>query len=344
MTSLVIQTSFLGDLVLTTPLLAELARRGPVDVVVTPASAPLLANHPAVRDVIVFDKRGADRGPLGLWRFARALRHRTNGEPRAATAAYLAQGSVRSALVAVIAGIRERIGFDTSAGRLLYSRRIHYRADRHHAERLWRLAAGDTAPDPLPEAIRPRLYPGAAEQLEVDTLLKNVPRDGAQMLALAPGSIWGTKRWPHYALCAAHMAPLFRIVVVGGKDDATLAAEIGRAAGAERVLDATGRLSLLASAELISRCAAIVTNDSAPQHLASAVGTPTLTIFGPTVPEFGFGPLAPRHATVGNSNLTCRPCDPHGPQLCPLAHWKCMRELETGHIEQALHELLRPPT
>lgn len=344
MTSLVIQTSFLGDLVLTTPLLAELALRGPVDVVVTPASAPLLANHPAVRDVIVFDKRGADRGLLGLWRFARSLRYRTNGEPRVAAAAYLAQGSVRSAVVALIAGIRERIGFDTSAGRLFYSRRIQYRAERHHAERLWRLAAGDAAPNPLPDVIRPRLYPGATEKAEVDALLKHVPRDGARMLAIAPGSIWGTKRWPHYALFAAHMAPLFRIIVVGGKDDAALAAEIGRAAGAERVLDATGRLSLLASAELISRCAAIVTNDSAPQHLASAVGTPTLTIFGPTVPEFGFGPLAPRHATAGNSNLTCRPCDPHGPQVCPLAHWKCMRELETGHIEGALHELLRPQT
>lgn len=344
MTSLVIQTSFLGDLVLTTPLLAELALRGPVDVVVTPASAPLLANHPAVRDVIVFDKRGADRGLLGLWRFARTLRNRTNGERRSVTAAYLAQGSVRSAVVALIAGIHERIGFDTSAGRHLYSRRVHYRADRHHAERLWQLAVGDAAADPLPEAIRPRLYPGAAERAEVDALLKDVPRDSAPMLALAPGSIWGTKRWPHYALLAAHMAPLFRIVVVGGKDDTALADEIGRAAGAERVLDATGRLSLLASAELILRCAAIVTNDSAPQHLASAVGTPTLTIFGPTVPEFGFGPLAPRHVTAGNSNLTCRPCDPHGPQVCPLAHWKCMRELETGHIERALHELLRPQT
>ena len=95
MTSLVIQTSFLGDLVLTTPLLAELALRGPVDVVVTPASAPLLANHPAVRDVIVFDKRGADRGLLGLWRFARSLRIRMNGEPRTVTAAYLAQGAIR---------------------------------------------------------------------------------------------------------------------------------------------------------------------------------------------------------------------------------------------------------
>ncbi len=340
MTSLVIQTSFLGDLVLTTPLLAELALRGPVDVVVTPASAPLLANHPAVRDVIVFDKRGADRGLLGLWRFARSLRSRENGEPRTITAAYLAQGSVRSAVVALIAGIRERIGFDSSAGRLLYSRRVHYRADQHHAERLWRLAAGD-APNPLPETIRPRLYPGATERAEVDTLLRNVPRDGAPMLALAPGSIWGTKRWPHFAPFAAHIAPLFRIVVVGGKDDTTLATEIIRAAGTERVIDATGRLSLLASAELIARCAAIVTNDSAPQHLASAVGTPTLTIYGPTVPEFGFGPLAPRHATIGNSNLSCRPCHPHGPQVCPLAHWKCMRELETGHIEAALHELLR---
>lgn len=340
MTSLVIQTSFLGDLVLTTPLLAELALRGPVDVVVTPASAPLLANHPAVRDVIVFDKRGADRGLLGLWRFARSLRSRENGEPRTITAAYLAQGSVRSAVVALIAGIRERIGFDSSAGRLLYSRRVHYRADQHHAERLWRLAAGD-APNPLPETIRPRLYPGATERAEVDALLRNVPRDGAPMLALAPGSIWGTKRWPHFAPFAAHIAPLFRIVVVGGKDDTTLATEIIRAAGTERVIDATGRLSLLASAELIARCAAIVTNDSAPQHLASAVGTPTLTIYGPTVPEFGFGPLAPRHATIGNSNLSCRPCHPHGPQVCPLAHWKCMRELETGHIEAALHELLR---
>jgi heptosyltransferase-2 len=340
-TSLVIQTSFLGDLVLTTPLLTELAARGPVDVVATPAAAPLLANHPAVRDVIEYDKRGADAGLGGMWRLARRLKQRANREPRTVTAAYLAQGSMRSAVVALIAGIPERIGFDTSAGRLLYSRRVHYRADRHHAERLWRLAVGADAPDPAPDTIRPRLYPGDAERAAVDSLLNAVPRDGAPMLALAPGSIWGTKRWPHYAKLAAKLAPLYRIVVVGGKEDAPLAAEISRAAGSERVVDATGTLSLLSSAELISRCAAIVSNDSAPQHLASAVGTPTLTIFGPTVPEFGFGPLAPRHATAGNSTLDCRPCHPHGPQSCPLAHWKCMRELETGHIEAALHELFR---
>ena len=64
--SLVIQTSFLGDVILTTPLMATLAERGPVDVITTPAAAPLLANHPAVRTVLAYDKRGADRGAGGM--------------------------------------------------------------------------------------------------------------------------------------------------------------------------------------------------------------------------------------------------------------------------------------
>lgn len=342
MASLVIQTSFLGDVVLTTPLLAELASRGPVDIVVTPAAAPLLANHPAVRDVIVFDKRGGDDGLAGLWRFARKLRTRADGSPREVSAAYLAQGSVRSASLAMFAGIRERVGFSTSAGRLLYTRRSRYRADRHHAERLWRLAAGDDAADPAPETIRPRLHPGDRERSAIDALLKDVPRDGARLLALAPGSIWATKRWPHFPALASRLAPLYRLVVIGGADDAPLAAEIARAAGPERVVDATGKFPLLASAELLSRCAALVTNDSAPQHLASAVATPTLAIFGPTVPAFGFGPLAPRRATVGHEGLDCRPCDSHGPNVCPLGHFRCMKELGVQQVSAALDSLLAP--
>jgi heptosyltransferase-2 len=339
MSSLVIQTSFLGDVVLTTPLLAELALRGPVDIVVTPAAAPLLANHPAVRDVIVFDKRGSDGGLFGLWRFARRLRTRVDGTPRTISAAYLAQGSLRSAALALIAGIRERVGFDTSAGSFLYTRRIRYLKQLHHAERLWRLAAGDDA-IAVPETVWPTLFPGDAERAIVDALLKNVPRDGASYLALAPGSIWGTKRWPYYPALAARLAPLYRLIVIGGPDDHELAEQIAQAAGPERVINATGKLSLLASAELIRRCAGLVTNDSAPQHLASAVCTPTLTIFGPTIPGFGFGPLAPLHATVGNENLSCRPCDAHGPKKCPLGHWKCMREVEVGRVASELDSLL----
>jgi heptosyltransferase-2 len=338
--SLVIQTSFLGDLVLTTPLLAELATRGPVDVVVTPGGAPLLAHHPAVRDVIIFDKRGAHAGLPGLWRFGRGLRTRADGSARTIDAAYLAQGSLRSAALARITGARAVVGFDSSGGRALYTERVHYDRTQHHAERLWRLAVGNSEPVPDAERIRPRLYPGEDERAVVDDLLRQAPWGDRPFLALAPGSIWGTKRWPAFPGLAAALRDRYRLVVIGGKDDAPLAAEIVRAAGAEHVLDTTGRLTLLASAELIRRCAALVTNDSAPQHLASAVGTPTLTIFGPTVPAFGFGPLAPRHASAGVASLDCRPCHGHGPKVCPRGHFRCMRDLPISDIEATLARLL----
>jgi heptosyltransferase-2 len=325
--SLVIQTSFLGDVILTTPLIAELAKRGPVDVVTTPAAAALLANNPAIRAGYVFDKRGKSAGPLGLIRSAAQLRSSKYD------AAYLAQGSHRSGLLATGAGIARRVGFSTSAGRVWYTEKVKHRGDRHHAERLWRLAAGDAAADPAPEAIRPRLYPGDSERTAVDSFLRGVPRDGTRLLALAPGSVWGTKRWPHYPALAARLAPMHRIVVIGSAEDSELAAGIAAAAGSGRVLDATGKLSLLASAELISRCAAIVTNDSSPLHLASAMGTPTVAIFGPTVPAFGFGPLAPKRA-IAEIDLDCRPCDPHGPQVCPLGHWNCMKHLEVHRVAE----------
>lgn len=325
--SLVIQTSFLGDAILTTPLIAELATRGPVDVVTTPAAAAVLANNPAIRTVIPFDKRGRDSGPLGLWRFARRL------SAQGYDAAYLAQGSHRSGVVARLAGIRERIGFESSSGRAWYTRRVRHDRSQHHTERLWRLAAGDAAAAP---PLRPRLFPGDADRAAVDALLRDLPRDGATLVALAPGSIWGTKRWPHYPELAARIAALHRIVVLGSAADAPIAAAIAASAGASRVLDATGRLSLLASAELLSRCAALVTNDSAPLHLASAMDTPTVAIFGPTVPAFGFGPLATRRTTVGLDALSCRPCDAHGPQQCPLGHWKCMRDLPVQRLMDAV--------
>ena len=321
--SLVIQTSFLGDMVLTTPLIAELARRGPVDIVATPAAAPLLANNPDVRDVIVYDKRGADAGIGGFWRIARALRER-------ALSAYLGQGSMRSAALALAARIPRRVGFDTSAGRALYTVRVPNRDGVHHAKRLWLLAG--VPGEPAREALRPRLYPGAIERQAVDEMLARSGSPRGPFVAFAPGSVWATKRWPFYAALAQQLSSLTQLVVIGSRDDTVLARAIADAAGSDRVIDATGQLSLLASAELIGRAAAIVTNDSAPLHLASAMGTPTVAIFGPTIPAFGFGPLAAQSAVVEHDGLACRPCDRHGPQRCPLGHWRCMRELSPERV------------
>ncbi|MCU0617412.1 MAG: glycosyltransferase family 9 protein [Gemmatimonadaceae bacterium] len=337
MASLVIQTSFLGDMVLTTPLLVRLAQRGPVDVVATPLAAPLLANHPAVRDVIVYDKRGVASGVRGLLRTARALRTRPTGEPRGATVAYLAQGSLRSATLARLAGIHERVGFDTSAGRRFYTRTVPFDRSLHHAERLWRLANVD---DEAPVApLHPRLYPSPNDHAAAASLLQSAGvAPGAPMIVLAPGSVWATKRWPHFRSLAIALATdprtsRARQVIMGGSGDSGLAREIAdgvQTVGAPLPIDATGRLP-----------GAIVTNDSLPLHLASAVGTPTVALFGPTTPELGFGPLTPSAEVLGVADLACRPCHAHGPNACPLGHWRCMEELSVARVIDAVIDIMR---
>ena len=333
MPALVVQTSFLGDVILTTPLLAELSLRGPVDVLTTPVGRTVLANNPAVRNVIVFDKKTSGR-LKETWKIVRSLRDSNSSEPYGT--AYMAQGSMRSAAIAAFAGVPERIGFSTSAGKPFYTQTIEYPADRHHAERLLRLAGVAT---PASDQIRPRLYPGASERVAVEQLLRRVNRP---FVVFAPGSAWGTKRWPFYPDLARLVANEFPIVVIGGNAEGHFAGAIEIAAPG-KTIDVTGELSVLGSAELIGRAAAIVTNDSAPLHLASAMNTPTVAVFGPTVPDFGFGPLASLQKIAGVNDLDCRPCDRHGPQRCPLGHWRCMRELSAESVFGLLQTLIASP-
>ena len=332
--SVVLQTSFLGDMILTTPLIERLAQDGPVHVVATPANASILANHPAVASVIVFDKRQADRGLRGVRRVA-ALVKQTG-----ATRAFMAQGSMRTAAIARLAGIRERVGFDTSAGRMLYTRRVRYDRTRHHAQRLWQLASPPGSDAGVPD-VRPSLYPGEADLAQVTALCRTHGVTATTpLVALAPGSVWATKRWPSYHELASALIPSLRtingrLIVLGGPADkglATLIADAVHQRGGPRVIDATGSLSLLASAALLARARVLITNDSAPLHLASAMNTPTVALFGPTVPAFGFGPLADARTIVETPDLPCRPCNAHGPQQCPLGHWKCMRDITPREV------------
>ena len=333
MASLVVQTSFLGDVVLATPLIAELAKRGEVDVLATRPGAEILSNNPAIRSTIVYEKRDADRGLAGFGRIAFRLRNTRYDT------AYMAQGSLRSAGLALTAGIPHRVGFDTSAGRALYTERVHYQPDRHHVERLLSLAFSDCADPFQPDQVRPRLYPGDDERRVVDKLLETAGT-GEGFVVLGPGSVWGTKRWPFYPELATLIAQDFPVVIVGGNGDVESGDLIVAQLPEGRGVNAAGKLSLLASAEIIGRAAALVGNDSAPQHLASAMGTRTVTVYGPTVPDFGFGPLAPGSETAGVGGLACRPCDRHGPARCPLGHWRCMRELSSRQVYDILMRTL----
>jgi heptosyltransferase II len=322
---LVIQTAFLGDVVLTTPLLSALAERsGPVDVLTTPAAATLLEGHPAVRAVIRYDKHGSDRGLRGLRRVSAALRARDY------SAVYLPHRSLRSAVLALLTGAPDRIGFAGTLAAALYTRRVPRPATGHEVERLLTLLGDTTAAPPVSLGLTSEDHARAEQWLQANA----VP---AGFVALAPGSIWGTKRWPYYPELAVRLDR--PCVVVGGPDDSALAMDIVTAAPA-RAANAAGKLSLRASAALISRAAALVTNDSAPLHLATAVGTPVVAVFGPTVPQFGFGPRGAGDVALGREGLACRPCSRHGPEKCPLGHHRCMRDQSVETVAAALAAVL----
>lgn len=324
--TLVIQTAFLGDVVLTTGLLSALAARfGPVDVLVTPAAEPLLTTHPAVGAVLTYDKHGRDRGLSAWWRLAGLLRLKDYAR------AYLPHRSLRSAGLARTAGIPVRIGFADGAGAFLYTERIRRPSSGHEAERLLALArpqAGAKAQVhiELTEDDRAAAYAWLASR-----------GIGDGFVAMAPGAIWGTKRWPGYGDLVRLLRG--RIVVVGGPADQA-GAQAMLDAAPDRVANAAGTVALRISAAILERAGVLVTNDSAPLHLASSTGTPTVAIFGPTVPRFGFGPRAPRSAIIERSDLPCRPCSAHGPATCPLGHHRCMGEIPASTVRDTIQQLI----
>lgn len=325
--TLVIQTAFLGDVILTTPLLTAIAGRdGPVDVVTTPAAAPLLESHPAVHRVIRYDKRGADRGWRGLLRLAGRLRRNRYAR------AVLPHRSWRTAALARLAGIPDRTGFAGPAG-ILYTGRVPRPGTGHEVERL--LALAPDRPHQTPRVVlglTEEDRSAAAQWLEARAL-------GPGFVALAPGSIWGTKRWPYYAELAAGLE--WPVVVLGGAEDRPLAESVAQAAAGGRGYNAAGQLSLRVSAAILEHADLLVTNDSAPLHLATACGLPVVAIFGPTVPAFGFGPRGSGDRVIEHSGLPCRPCSPHGPQRCPLGHHRCMREIPVEMVLEAVNGLKR---
>jgi heptosyltransferase-2 len=323
--ALVIQTAFLGDVVLTTPLLTSLAAQlGTVDVVTTPVAAPLLETHPAVRKVMPYDKRRADRGWAGVRRLARRLRAEQYER------AYLPHRSLRTATLALMARIPARIGF-RGGWSFLYTETRPKPRTGHETDRLLALANERLVVYP------PQLRPTAEDEQAAAAVIQG------DFIALAPGSIWGSKRWPYYADLARRLSDRIGMVVVGGPDDAGLAEEIVRAVeggrGRSRAVNACGKLTLRQSAALIGRASALVTNDSAPLHLATAMGTPIVALFGPTVTDFGFGPLRAGDIALGMDGLQCRPCSPHGPRQCPLQHHRCMRGLTVEAVIAAIEEL-----
>lgn len=336
---LVFQTAFLGDVILTLPMIQLLHKKFPlaaIDVVTTPIASELLANHPAISTIIRYDKRKSQKGIAGILTLSKQLRLRQYD------LAVVPHRSFRTSVVIALSGIKERIGFSTASGSMFYNHIVEYEKLNHEIDRNLSLVA------PLNIiAVRkelPSLYPSAADIAVIDKFLfEREILDHNSMIAIAPGSVWKTKRWlierfSELSLLLAHSG--FEILIIGGKDDAALGKSIIETAKHKKIHDATGKLSLLQSAELIRRCKTLVTNDSAPLHIGVAMRTPVVAIFGATVPEFGFAPYGTNDIVVETKNLSCRPCAIHGGNECPIGTFVCMKNIEAEVVAEKVRSLI----
>jgi heptosyltransferase-2 len=332
------QTAFLGDAVLTLPLLQRLRQARPdaeIHYFVRGGLEAMFSATKAADAVRGYAKRGAGKPLVSAARLGRRLA-REDFDLWVS-----AHRSLRSAVVSRLAAAPFRVGYDSPwFNRIAYTdvvdRRFH---ELEEIERLMELARPlglDPAP-PWPQLDLPPAAQDAAERL-----LAGFSR--GPLLGVHPGSIWPTKRWPaqYFGRVMAMAAEWGAApVLFAGPGEEATAARALEASDLERgcVLDLSGRLDLPTLAACLDRVSAYLTNDSGPMHLAWVQGTPVAAVFGPTVRELGFFPRGER-SVVLEEDLDCRPCGLHGPKQCPLGHHDCMRRIAPERVWEAVRGLL----
>jgi heptosyltransferase-2 len=324
--ALVIHPGYLGDTVFLGPAVRALKARWPdgrVALCVTPRGAPVARLLPGCDEVVVYDKRGADRGPAGLWRTGRRLR------ALAPDLALVPHYSPRAGALAWLSGARRRVGYALLCNdRVPLDRRLPF-VDRS----LVLAARAGAAGDPGLRLVAPAEFARYADEV--------IGGGRPPVVGLVPGAEWATKRWEPDGF--AELARAFTgrgatVLLLGGPAERELAARILALAG-EGVRDTTGN-GIDEAIALLARCDLVVGGDTGLVHCARALGRRTLVLFGPTAPG--------RHRfTVGEAPLTlgldCQPCHDHGPERCPLGHHRCMKLLAAGAVRGAALALLDGP-
>jgi heptosyltransferase-2 len=327
---LIIQTAFIGDVVLATALVEKLHFHYPeatIDFLVRKGNEALLTGHPHIAEVLVWDKKAGKYASLyGIWKRIRARKydHVVNVQRFAATG-----------IITALSGAGETIGFNKNPFSVFFSKTVKHvisTVDRplHEVERNQLLIAHLTDLHPA----KPVLYP-TARDFEKVTSYKVSP-----YICIAPASVWFTKQYPKdkWVSLIDEVAPELNIFLLGAPADAALRDEIAsHCSTRSRITNLCGKLSLLQSAALQKDALRNLVNDSAPMHFATAMNAPVTAIYCSTIPAFGYGPLSDNRAIVETLvPMPCKPCGLHGRPACPEGHFKCAYTIRNGQILESI--------
>ncbi|MBP3691586.1 MAG: glycosyltransferase family 9 protein [Schwartzia sp.] len=303
---LVIDLAFIGDVILATPTMRALKEHFPkasLTMLTIPLTAEIAAMNPYVDEVLVYDKRGKDKGILGIWRMARRL------APFGFDLCVSMNFALRGAVVARLAGIPHRLGYDAQhAGFFLTMVASHERdgikhETRNHLEVLRPLGLDDKAAD---VSLSMNIPESAWESLEKKREERHIPEDG--YLALCPIGSYARKNLP--LATAAHIVRHFSqrrpIFLIGGKSEAAQLEEIAGLAELPRNNVLAGILTLSELAAFLEKASCLSTVDTGPLHIAQAVGCRTVAVFGPTDPVV-WGPRGENDVILFHKT-DCSPC------------------------------------
>lgn len=331
-------TAFLGDAILTLPLIHAVSQAYPeadIHFFVRKGFEPLFEAQPELASVRGFDKRGAQKGLRGAYRLGRDLaRERFDLWISPHT-------SLRSGLIARWASAGRRIGYNRPwFNNWLYTHTVD-RAfnDFEEIERLNRLLE----PLSIPAVTKPNLALPPASRMAAREFVDAIE---TPVIGIHPGSTWPTKQWPlEYFSEVVRLATSngIHVVMFAGPNEVHLADAVIKGSGVQTdsafLTNLAGQLSLPDLAAYIGKLDCYLTGDSGPMHMAWVQDTPLVAIFGPTVRKLGFFPRG-AHSTVIETSLPCRPCSLHGPRECPEGHHKCMRDITPQQVWDAIRQKL----
>lgn len=340
---LVFNPAFLGDTIITTPLIRALHVLYPeakISFCVRPEHADLFYNVPFINEVIIFDKRNTQKGFSGLLKFVKVI---SSYQFDLIIDLHL---SLRSTTLFSMVKNSYIVGFSSAVMSYLFNKRVEKKQELCEVERNLMILSALCDDFTLDEAkkIGGPLTTYIDEHLKNNTLSYfHTASPDKKVIGIAPGSVWPTKRYPveYFARVAEELYNKgYAIALFGGKDDKESLDEFAKLFQYP-YYDFAYKTSLKELPAILSACDLLISNDSGAMHIAISGGTPVVAVFGPTVKSLGFFPYDEKSIVVENNDIDCRPCGKHGGHTCPKGHFKCMKDISPDRVIIAALSILQ---